>query len=215
MDPAYLPDLLDPIVEGRSDFTKGNRFFSARSYEGMPRHRVFGNIVLTFMTKVATGYWNMIDPQNGYTAMSRRMSEKMDWDTVARDYSFENDVLGRLWINNARIADIDIPALYGDEVSGIRLGSASVDLIRTLNRTFWRRILVRYVLRSFSPIVLFGGFGALFFLSGLAYGVVLVVGAMNGVHPTAGTVMLAVLPLLMGFQLLLAASVLDIMNTPK
>src|SRR5574340_154761 len=211
MDPAYLPALLDPIVDGTADFTKGNRFFSAHSFEGMPGYRVFGNVVLSFMTKLATGYWNLFDPQNGYTAMSRDVQTRILWDEVARDYTFENDVLARLGLMRARVADIDIPARYGQEMSNIRLGKVVPSLLRMLSGAAWRRFWLQYVVRSFSPV-------ALLLLNGLALlAWPLLFGAGVGwetIGPpvaTTGTVMLAVLPFLLGFQLVLAAFVVDIM----
>lgn len=215
MDPAYLPALLEPIITDGYDFTKGNRFFAPGSWEGMPRHRVFGNIVLTFLTKAATGYWDMFDPQNGYTAMTRRVSERIEWGRVARDYSFENDVLAELGLQRARIKDIDIPAVYGEEVSDIKLVSVVPDILRTLGRAFWRRLWLQYVVRSFSPVALFFGSAIVLFAWSVLFGAWVVAERIVGVSPTTATVMGVVLPLLMGFQLALAAFVLDILNAPK
>lgn len=215
MDPAYLPDLLRPILEDGYDFTKGNRFFGLGSYAGMPGHRVFGNVALTFMTKVATGYWDMFDPQNGYTATTRHASERIDWDRIVRDYSFENDVLAELGIMRARIRDVDIPAVYGEEMSDIKLRKVIPSLVRTLWKAFWRRFWLLYVVRSFSPVALFLFTGSLMLLWSLVYGVWVIVATWGPPVASTGTVMLAVLPFLLGFQLTLAAFVLDIMNTPK
>lgn len=215
MDPDYLPALLKPILEEGFDFSKGNRFFGSGSWEGMPGYRVFGNVVLTFITKVATGYWDMFDPQNGYTAMTRRASEAVVWERVARDYSFENDVLAELGVNRMRVKDVDIPAVYGAEVSGIKLHRVVPSLMRTLWKAFWRRFWLLYVVRSFSPVALFAfaSFGLL--LWSFFFGIWIVVQRIGGLSPTTGTVMLFVLPFLVGFQLLLASFVLDIINTPK
>lgn len=148
MDPAYLAALLDPIVDDGYDFAKGNRFFSGSSWRGMPRHRVVGNIVLTLLTKAATGYWHIVDPQNGYTAMAAGAQRLVDWGSVARDYSFENDVLAQLGLNGCRIKDVDIPARYGTEVSSIRLAKVVPQLLRTLRRAFWRRMKRKYLARA-------------------------------------------------------------------
>lgn len=215
MDPQYLPALLDPIVHGEFDFTKGNRFFQSGSWEGMPGYRLFGNIVLTFMTKVATGYWDIFDPQNGYTAMSRTASLQIDWDDVARDYSFENDVIARLGLNRHRIKDVDIPAVYGQEVSDIKLSTVIPDLLRTLRKAFWRRIWMQYVVRSFSPVALFGLSGFLLLLWSIVFGIWTAIASIGPSVASTGTVMLAVLPALIGFQLLLSALVIDILNAPK
>jgi glycosyltransferase involved in cell wall biosynthesis len=215
MDPDRLLDLLHPLLHEGYDFSKGNRFFGAGSLEGMPKYRVFGNIVLTFLTKAATGYWNMFDPQNGYTAITRRVSERIDWDTVARDYSFENDVLAQLGLMRARVKDVDIPALYGEEISDIHLPKVVPSLLRTLRRAFWRRFWLQYVARSFSPVALFFASGATMLLWALLFGAWVVAQKIAGVTPTTATVMIVVLPALVGFELMLAAFVLDIMNAPE
>lgn len=215
MDPAYLPGLLEPIITGRADFTKGNRFFSGRSWEGMPRHRVFGNVVLTFLTKVATGYWNLFDPQNGYTAISRPTAERMPWEDLARDYSYENDVLAALGMIRARVLDVDIPAVYGTEVSSIKLRSTVPSLLRTLGRATRRRFWVQYVVRSFSPVALFAFAGVPLLLWGIGFGIWAAIQSVGAAEASSGTIMLSVLPFLVGFQLLIAALVIDIINTPK
>lgn len=214
MDPAYLPSLLDPLIDDGYDFTKGNRFFGTRSWAGMPAIRVFGNIVLTFLTKIATGYWNVVDPQNGYTAMARRASLLIDWASIARDYSFENDVLAALWINGCRVLDVPIPAVYGDEVSDIRLGSTIPRLLWTLWRSLWRRIWVRYVLRSLSPVAVLLVNGAVLTTWGVGFGAWVAARSVGPAVASTGTVMLAVIPFMLGFELMLAAFVLDVMNTP-
>jgi glycosyltransferase involved in cell wall biosynthesis len=215
MDPAYLPALLQPILECGYDFAKGNRFFEAGSWKGMPKHRVFGNIVLTFLTKIATGYWDMFDPQNGYTAITRAASERIDWNSVARDYSFENDVLALLGLQRARVKDVDIPAVYGDEVSDIRLPTVIPSLLKTLRRAFWRRFWQGYVVRSFSPVALFALSAAMLSAWSIVTGVWVIAQRIGGVTPTTATVMIVVLPLMLAFQLALSAFVLDIINTPR
>jgi glycosyltransferase involved in cell wall biosynthesis len=213
MDPQYLTALLDPVIDGSCDFAKGNRFYATDSWQGMPRHRIFGNIVLTFMTKAATGYWNLFDPQNGYTAMTREVSSRIDWDTVARDYSFENDVLARLGLLRVRIRDVDIPALYGEEVSHIRLSRVVPSMVRTLNRALWKRFWLQYVVRSFSPVALFVVAGWALLAWSVVAGVYFVVTAFG--HIATGPVMVVVIPFMIGVQLELAALVLDIMNAPS
>ena len=121
MDPAYLPTLLDPIADGTAQFTKANRFYGPGTFEGMPRYRIVGNIVMSFMTKAASGYWNLFDPLNGYTAIHRSALEPLDLDRIAKRYDFENDLLVNLNILRVRARDVPIPAVYGDEVSGLKL----------------------------------------------------------------------------------------------
>lgn len=215
MDPDYLPDLLDPIAEGEADFTKANRFFSRTSFSGMPRHRVFGSVVLSFMTKAASGYWHLFDPQNGYTATAVAILRRIDLDRVAIGYEFENDFLIRLNIADARACDVPVPAVYGDEVSGIRLHKVAPALFGLLVAGFWRRILIKHVLQSFSPValLLFSGLALLGFGSAFGLGTI-VYRLTGGGSPSAGTVLLSVTPLLAGLHLVINAWVLDIQQAP-
>jgi glycosyltransferase involved in cell wall biosynthesis len=215
MDPAHLPALLNPIVHDGYDFTKANRFYSSTSFAGMPGHRIAGNIALTFLTKLSSGYWDIVDPQNGYTAVTTKMLSRLPLHRIAERYEFENDLLIWLNIENARALDVAIPAVYGLEQSGIRLGHVVPRILWLLFRGFWRRMWLKYVLWSFSPIAL------LFFTGLFLVGVGLVVGSwatfesLGNTSPTAGTVLLAVTPFLTGVQMLVQALVLDIQATPK
>jgi len=141
MDPDYLPALLDPIIQGRADFTKGNRFYSAESLEGMPKYRVIGNAFLTILTKLSTGYWHITDPQNGYTAITTQALAKIPLDRIQERYDFENDLLIWLSITGARVVDINIPAKYGTETSTIKLLPFIYNVLRTLIRGFARRMI--------------------------------------------------------------------------
>jgi glycosyltransferase involved in cell wall biosynthesis len=213
MDPDYLPALLDPIASGHAQFTKGNRFYGRGSFDGMPKHRIAGNLGLSFLTKAASGYWNLFDPLNGYTAISREALQRLDLKRVSRRYEFENDLLIHLNILRVPAVDVAIPARYGDEVSGISLRTQAPRALKHLAKGFWTRIWWKYVLQSFSAV-------ALMLFGGLALtGVGLVISAWTLAHTlgpataSAGTVVLAVAPLLSGFHMLIHAMVLDIQES--
>lgn len=214
MDPAYLPPLLDQVTDGGYGFSKANRFFAPESFSGMPRHRVFGNIVLSFLTKTASGYWHLFDPQNGYTAVRTSVLRRMPLENVAERYSFENDFLIHLNILQVPAVDVPVPAVYGDEVSSIRLSKVIPELVGLLGKGFWRRMWYRYVLWSFSPVALLLVLGILATVFGVAVSIWLAFLAFSSVIATAGTVMLAALPLMIGTQLLVSALQLDIQNSP-
>ncbi|WP_169581673.1 MULTISPECIES: glycosyltransferase family 2 protein [Microbacterium] len=215
MDPAYLPDLLDRVTDDGYGFAKANRFYAPESFHGMPGYRVFGNIALSFLTKLASGYWNLFDPQNGYTAVRTEVLRRVPLDRVAKRYSFENDLLIHLNILQVPAVDVPIPAVYGDEVSSIRLSRVVPELIGRLTRGFWTRVWYRYVLWSFSPIALLGFLGLGLFVFGLAVSIWMVFQIAASVVATAATVMLAALPLMIGTQLLISALQLDIQATPS
>jgi glycosyltransferase involved in cell wall biosynthesis len=216
MDPDHLPDLLAPIADDGYGFTKANRFYSSTSFEGMPRHRVFGNVVLTFLTKAASGYWNMVDPQNGYTACTTEALRRLPLDSLHKRYDFENDLL--IWLNIAdvRARDVNIPAVYGSETSTMRLSRVAPRILATLIGGSWRRMWRKYVLWSFSPIALLAFAGLLLTLFGVTVGVWATAWSLiNGVSASTGTWLLGVAPTIVGIQFMVQGLVLDIQATPK
>lgn len=214
MDPDYLPDLLNKVTDDGFGFAKANRFYGPESFRGMPGHRVFGNVVLSFMNKLASGYWNLFDPQNGYTAIRTSVLRRVDLDRVSKRYSFENDLLIKLNILQVSATDVPIPAVYGDEVSSIRLRKVIPELLHKLTAGYWSRIWYRYVLWSFSPIALLLFGGMLLTLLGTGIAIWVMFQIASSVVATAATVMLAALPLMIGIQMLIAALQLDIQATP-
>ncbi len=212
MDPDHLPALLDPIASGQAQFTKGNRFYGRGSFDGMPRHRVAGNLALSFLTKAASGYWNLFDPLNGYTAISREALQRLDMRHISRRYEFENDLLIHLNILRVPAVDVSIPARYGSEVSGIDLRKQAPRALSHLAKGFWTRIWWKYVLQSFSAValMLFGGLALTGF--GLVVSAWTVAHTLGPQTASAGTVVLAIAPLLSGFHMLIHAMVLDIQD---
>jgi glycosyltransferase involved in cell wall biosynthesis len=214
MDPAYLPALLDPIVREGYGFAKANRFFSTDSYRGMPAIRIFGNVVLSFLTKFASGYWHIFDPQNGYTATRRDVLLRLPLHRLSQRFSYENDVLINLNILRVPATDVPIPACYGDEVSSLRLRRAAPEIVNLLLRGLWRRFLWKYVVYSFSPVALFALGGLLLTLFGTAVGIWTIIETLGPPAATAGSVILAVTPFLLGMQMLMYALLLDIQESP-
>ncbi len=215
MDPQYLESLLNAVVRDGFGYAKGNRFFAADSFDGMPRHRVVGNLVLTILTKAASGYWALVDPQNGYTAVTSEVLQRLPLGRLSRRYEFENDILVWLNILDVRVADVPIPARYGGEESTIHLGSTAPRLMSVLFRGFWRRIWRKYVLWSFSPIALLLFCGLALMAFGTLVGVWTVVYTIGPATASAGTVILSVAPLITGIQMLIQALALDIQATPR
>lgn len=216
MDPERLPALLAPLLERGFDYAKGNRFLHASHLQEMPAVRILGNAVLTFLTKLASGYWQIFDPHNGYTAIRASTLKCLDLRGVNERYFFEPDLLVRLNVERARVVDVAMPARYGDERSKLSIPRVTVTFPLLLASRFLYRITRRYVLRDFSPVALFLLTGTPMFLGGLAYGGVLWLRTIHtGIATPTGSLMLSLVPIVLGFQLLLQAMVLDIQETPR
>ena len=216
MDLAHLPPLLDALTKDGYDYAKGNRLLDRKALARMPRVRLVGNLALTFLTKLASGYWHLLDPQNGFVAIRAATWALLDRERIFRGYFFENDMLINLNIQGARVKDVPMPARYGDEPSSLRVRRV-IPLFSwlLLNRTVYR-LYMKYVLLDFSPIALFVLTGLPLFLWGAGFGAYSWWWhAQQNTYTSTGTVMMSVLPLLVGFQLLLQALVLDIQQSPR
>ncbi|SIR19503.1 Glycosyltransferase involved in cell wall bisynthesis [Haladaptatus litoreus] len=161
MEPDMLARVIQPIVDGRADYAKGNRLSTPGFREGMSAWRSFGNWLLTFLTKVASGYWGMADPQNGYTAISGRALSELDIEAVYDDYGFANALLVRLNVHDMRVADVTMPAVYGNEQSTIRYSTFVPKLSALLLWGFLWRLKAKYLVRDFHPLAFLYGLGAL------------------------------------------------------
>ncbi|WP_049893130.1 glycosyltransferase family 2 protein [Natronococcus jeotgali] len=174
MDPAILDRILDPVVDGEADYAKGNRLLAPEDRDSMSTFRFVGNAALTGLSKFATGYWTLSDPQNGYTAISREAIEALDLEAITDQYGFLNHVLTHLNVAEFRVADVPMTAVYGEEESSIGYPSFVRYVSLLLLRSFLWRLKTRYLVRSFHPAVVFYGAGA----TGLAGGLVGLVGSL-------------------------------------
>lgn len=210
MDPLYLPSLLDPIVDGRADYTKGNRLINEAYLKGMSTWRRFGNSLLTFLTKVASGYWQMMDPQNGYTAISVRALSALPLESIYPGYGYCNNLLVWLNIYGMRVSDVAIPARYGRERSGIRYSTYIPRVSKLLLGNFLFRLKTKYVLMGFHPLALFYLAGAVLVPFGLAGGLVaLWEKVVLGVPVLFVHGGLSILVFMMGMQFLFFAMLFD------
>ncbi len=155
MDQTQMTKLLDPIIAGKADYTKGNRLYSRGSFDGMPAWRVLGNSILTLLTKVTSGNWHITDPQNGFTAITRDALDRINVDAIWGWYGYLNDILTRCNAYGVRVMDVAIPARYGTEKSKIKYGRYIRRVGGLLVRDFFWRMMVKYVARDFHPLVFF------------------------------------------------------------
>lgn len=215
MDMALIPNLIEPIQNGQADYTKGNRFLHPVALKKMPITRKIGNLALTFLTKFASGYWNVFDPANGFTAISAAKLAALDPQRVARSYFFETSMLCELRKLNAVVMDIPMPAIYQDERSSVRLFRELFIFGTNLTARIFGRFFSRYFLYDFSAVSLYIITGFILCLFGGIWGIVKwAQSAQAGVTASTGTVLIAVLPIILGFQLLIQAMSLDISDVP-
>jgi glycosyltransferase involved in cell wall biosynthesis len=215
MDPELIPQFVSPIVRGVADYTKGNRFHAIENLEGMPFLRIVGNTALSFVNKLSSGYWNVMDPTNGYPAIHASALSAIPLGKIEKRYFFESDMLFRLNTVRAVVRDIPMLAQYGQEKSNLSILKVLCDFpTKYLNR-FLKRLFYSYVLRDMNVCSIQLVAGVPMILFGIIYGSYnWYLGSQRNVPAHTGTVMLAVLPVIVGVQLLLAALSYDVANIP-
>ena len=215
MDPALLTSLTEPLLRGQADFSKGNRFFDLSMIRNMPVVRRIGNLALSFLVKLASGYWGLFDPCNGYLALSGPLLRSLEFRRLADRYFFEISLLCEANLARAVLRDVPMPVVYGDEVSSLSPVRTLFGFAPRLIGRALRRIGLTYFLRDFNVVSVFITAG----LPSMAFGTVWSLhywykSYLTGVVASTGTVMVGTLPIILGFQLLLQAIVLDIQNEP-
>jgi glycosyltransferase involved in cell wall biosynthesis len=210
MDPSELNRVLAPVIEGRADYAKGNRFFSGEAWETMPRVRYFANAALSMLTKIASGHWHIADPQCGYTAISRQALGSLDLDRLSKGYQFENSMLVYLNVLNLRVVDVPVRPIYGiGEDSGIQHGWAMLAFTLYLALSFVWRLKEKYIIRDFHPLVFFYLFGLLFCPPGLLFGLYLLAYRLMVGPVQATSALFAMFLFTSGLQFLLFAMWFD------
>jgi len=216
MDPRLLPRLVAPILGLQADYVKGNRFYDLSQIYRMPLTRIIGNAMLSFLSKFSTGYWGLFDPTNGFTAIAAPVAAHLPFDRISRRFFFETDMLFRLNTLRAVVVDMPMHACYGDETSTLRISRVLPEFLFKHTRTLCKRIFYNYFLRDMSVASLELVVGLGLFVGGTVFGAWRWMWAVStGIPTPLGTIMLAVLPILVGVQLLLAFLAYDIANVPR
>ncbi len=216
MDPSLISRFVRPILNGSADYTKGNRFYNIEDLRQMPKLRLLGNSILSFVNKLSSGYWTLMDPTNGYTAAHCRVLQVLPLDKIERRYFFESDMLFRLNTVRAVVCDVPMTAIYAGETSNLNIRSVATSFPQKYLRCFLKRISYNYFLRDFSAasIQLIAGTGLLSF--GCIYGGWHWIEAnRTNIATSTGVIMLAALPVILGFQLLIATLSHDVANVPQ
>ena len=215
MDPALLPLFTHALVRGQADYTKGNRFYRPESLQGMPPVRLFGNAALSFMTKFSCGYWNCMDPTNGYTAIRTAVLKQLPLAKLEKRYFFETDMLYHLSTIRAVVRDVPMDAVYADEESNLKVSKVLPEFLRKHVSRLGRRYAYLYLLRDFNIGSLYSILGLLLCFSGLLFGGAHWLHSIRTGQPaTSGTVMMAALPLIIGIQFLIAFLHHDVSSVP-
>jgi glycosyltransferase involved in cell wall biosynthesis len=214
MDPTLLPLFVRPLLRRQADYTKGNRFYRPESVQDMPPVRLFGNAVLSFMTKLSCGYWNVMDPTNGYTAVRTCVLAELPLDKLENRYFFETDMLFRLNTVRAVVKDVPMDSVYADEESNLKIGKVLPEFLRKHASRLWRRYVYNYLVRDFNIGTVYSLSGTLLVLVGTLFGLWHWTGT-GGRPATSGTVMLAALPVIIGIQCLIAFLHYDVDSVPS
>lgn len=216
MDPAYLFALIKPILNGEADYTKGNRFLHSQQLKSMPVIRRIGNMGLSFLTKLASGYWNVFDPSNGYTAINTSTLNFLNFKLLDRRYFFETSMLIELGLLRAVVKDVYIPARYFSETSNLSEWNTLLYFPFRLFKGLIKRIWIQYFLKDFSLVSLYLFNGSFLLGFGVIFGIYHWLRSSRlQINTSTGTVMLAVLPIILGVQFIIQAIALDIQNTPS
>ena len=215
MDPAMIPSLVAPVLDGRADYVKGNRFFHPGGLRSMPWLRLIGNSILSFATKLSSGYWNIFDPTNGFTAIHSVVAKGLPLGKISRRWFFESDMLFHLGILRAVVRDIPMPAAYQDETSTLVIRQVVPEFMFKHLANVVKRIFYGYFLRDFNFASIELVLGLLFSTLGGTFGVVRWIQVLrSGISTTSGSVMLAALPIIIGVQLLLSFLNYDLQRVP-
>lgn len=216
MDPDKIVDFITPIVAGDADYTKGNRFFDLEGLRDMPTVRLLGNAALSFLTKFSSGYWNIFDPTNGYTAIHRDALCRLPFDKISQRYFFETDMLFRLNTLRAVVVDIPMTAKYANEVSNLEISKILGEFAWKHLRNFGKRIFYNYYLRDMSLASLELPLGTCLLTFGLAFGGIRWAYALQtGALTPLGTIMLSAMSVIIGLQFILAFLAHDIASVPR
>jgi glycosyltransferase involved in cell wall biosynthesis len=215
MNPEYLPKLLLPIIEGKADYSKGNRLFSSEFRGGMSKWRKLGNGLLTMITKIGSGYWHIMDPQNGYTAISKRALSEVGIDNIYTYYGYCNHMLIRLNAFGFRTVDVKMPSRYGDEKSTIKYGPYMVKVSLMLFRNFLWRLKFKYMILNFHPLVLFYILSMIMIPGGVLFGLYILVKKIMSLPVSTNYPLLDALIIITGLQFLFFAMLFDMQESER
>ncbi len=216
MDPNDIDTLIEPILNKKADYTKGNRFHDFNALKNMPGIRLIGNSALSFINKFASGYWNIMDPTNGFCAISLKTLQQLNLKNIEKRYFFETDILIQLNLHNQVVKDVPISAIYQDEISNLSVSYSFISFPFKIVKGLVKRLFYKYYIYDFNMASIYLLVGIPLLLFGFTFGLYRwIAGYMENTYNSAGTIMLVALPIIIGIQFLLQAISIDINNTPQ
>lgn len=211
-----LPHLVQPLADGEADYTKGNRFRDFQALRQMPLVRRFGNVVLSFLAKAATGYWRCFDPTNGFVAIRADVLTQVPLQKIDPTYYFETSMLAQLYLIGAVVKEVPMPARYAGEKSSLSIGRVMRQFPLKLFASMMRRLLMKNFVDDFNLESIHLAAGVPLFVSGIAYGLWKWIWfAHHGLPAPTGTVVLPALAIMLGVQFLVSAATLDLQAVPR
>ena len=205
MYPNQIHNLLIPLLTNKADYAKGNRLYSLKTVKSMPKVRLFGNVVLSFLSKISTGFYQIFDPNNGFTAISADALNLLEFSEINERYFFESDMLYQ--INSVGLQAVDVPmaAIYGEEVSNLRVGHSIFYFLARHTKNAIKRIFLTYFVRDFSVATLQLILGVAIGTWGVVLGVTSWLHSMHsGIPSQPGTIVLVAILCITGLQLLIS-----------
>lgn len=213
MDMAFMPKLIEAVIDGKYDFAKGDRVRNRRMLEKMPAIRRFGNLGLTFLVRIASGYWKISDPANGYLCITLSTLKKLDLSRLSKRFFFESSLIAELYYTGAKIKDVPMPSIYGDEKSNLSIWKVLFSFPTKLMKVYIRRLVTQYFIDDFNINSVYLLTGLPMFLFGVIFGIVKWIYYANlGTGAPTGTIVISLITIIMGFQLILSFIQNDMSN---
>lgn len=213
MDMSFMPQLIDAVIDSKYDYSKGDRVRNRKMLEKMPAVRRFGNLGLTFLIRIASGYWKISDPTNGYLCITLPTLKKLDLSRLSKRFFFESSLITELYFTGAKIKDVQMPSIYGDEKSNLSVWKALFSFPAKLMKAHLRRLRMQYFIDDFNISSVYLAIGFPMFLFGLVFGLVKWIHyAKIGISAPTGTIIISLITIIMGFQLILSFIQNDMSN---
>jgi glycosyltransferase involved in cell wall biosynthesis len=216
MNPKLIPGLIKKIEDGEADYVKGNRFSNLQGLKNMPIMRILGNLGLSFVSKLSTGYWNVFDPTNGFTAIHANALKRLNLTRISDRFFFETDMISNLYNIRAVIKEYPMDAVYGSEKSNLKIHKIIVPFAYLHLKKLINRVIVNYYIRDFNLGSLNLTAGIIFTSFGLAWTVLSWSEfSSKGLNTPAGVVMIGALPIILGINMLLKFLDYDLQRVPS